>query len=215
MHTDTSGCGLIITTFSSHIARLKTIVECGRKLGRKVVFLGRSLSKYTSAAQEVGIVDFSDVEIIRYSRQVKKKIKQIMREGKEKYLVVCTGHQGEPKAILSRLARGELPWEWDADDCVIFSSQVIPSEINKEQSKVLEGHLHKHRARIFRDVHASGHGSREDLKQMIELLRPEHVIPSHGIKMMTDAMEELCELLGIPEDHIHSIKTGESLILEP
>ena len=108
-NTKTKGCGMIVTTFSSHIERLKTIVECGHKLNRKDVFLGRSLSKYSSAAKEVGLYDFKGVEIIRYARQVRQKLKEIQRNGKENYLVVCTGHQGEPKAILSRLARGDLP----------------------------------------------------------------------------------------------------------
>ena len=73
--------------------------------------------------------------------------------------------------------------------------------------------LKDHGDRIFHKVHASRHASQEDLKEFIELLRPEHVIPSHGIKMMTDAMEDLCQLLGIEADHIHSIKTGDTLIL--
>ena len=73
--------------------------------------------------------------------------------------------------------------------------------------------LKDHGVRIFHKVHASGHASREDLKEFIELLRPDHVIPSHGIKMMTDAMEDLCQLIGMKKDHIHSISTGDTLIL--
>jgi len=212
---DVEGKAVVTTTFSSHIARHKTLIEQGQALGRKVVMLGRSMAKYSSAAKDVGLYDYPNVEIIGFPRQVRRKIKQIMKEGKENYFLIVTGHQGETKALLSRMSRGELPWKWDKDDYMIFSSQVIPSEINKEQFKVLYGLLERNGLHnIFEKVHVSGHASRKDLQEFIEYLRPEHVIPGHGVQMMVDAMEELCKTLGMDDKHIHLIKTGETLKLE-
>ena len=88
---------------------------------------------------------------------------------------------------------------------------VIPAEINQEQSAALESLLKSHNIRIFRDVHVSGHASREDLRDFINILNPENVIPSHGVGEMVDAMEELCKLIGMKPENIHCIETGESL----
>lgn len=212
---DPEGCGIIATTFSSHIARHKTLIEQGQKMGRKVVMLGRSMAKYGFAAKDTGLYDYPNVEIIGFPRQVRRKLRQIKKEGKDKYFLIVTGHQGEPKALLSRMMRGDLPWEWDEEDFMIFSSQVIPSHVNEEQFKVLyDGLRQLGVVKIFEKVHVSGHASREDLEEFMQLLRPKHVIPSHGIEMMTDAMEDLCKVMGMDKEHIHSIKTGETLILE-
>ena len=92
--------GMIVTTFSSHIARLKSIVEFGKKLNREVVFLGRSLDKYSSAAKRAGIAPFlNDIRISKYRRQVEKTLHKVEHRRKD-YLFVCTGHQGEPGSIL-------------------------------------------------------------------------------------------------------------------
>ncbi len=102
---DHKGKAIVISTFSSHIARLKSIVECGTKLNRKIIFLGRSLYKYCSAAENAGIAYLSkEVEMVKYGKQIKKRIHRILREGRDKYILVVTGHQGEPKATLSKMA---------------------------------------------------------------------------------------------------------------
>ena len=212
---DTEGCGIITTTFSSHIARHKTLVEEGQRLGRKVVMLGRSMAKYAFAAKDVGLYDYPNVEILGYPRQVRSKLRQIRKEGKDKYFLIVTGHQGEPKALLSRMMRGDLTWDWEEDDFMIFSSKVIPTHINEEQFKVLyDGLRQLGVVKIFEHVHVSGHASRQDLEDFVELLKPKHVLPSHGIEAMTDAMEDLCKEEGMDMRHIHSIKTGETLILD-
>ncbi|GAI42760.1 unnamed protein product, partial [marine sediment metagenome] len=108
--------GLFVTTFSSHIARLKSITEFGKKLNRKIIFLGRSLNKYVSAAARVDMCPFrKDVEIATYRNQLQKILKKINKDRK-KYMVVCTGHQGEPGSILDRLSRGKLPFQFQTND---------------------------------------------------------------------------------------------------
>ncbi|MEM4398081.1 MAG: MBL fold metallo-hydrolase, partial [Candidatus Woesearchaeota archaeon] len=99
LNLDAKNNTIIVTTFSSHIARLKTIIEIGEKLNRKVVLLGRSLAKYVYAAENIGIINFSSkAKIISYKSQISRFLKKINEE-KEKYLIIATGHQGEKDAV--------------------------------------------------------------------------------------------------------------------
>jgi len=128
---------LIITTFSSHIARLKTIKEIAKKHKRKPVFLGRSMHKYIMAAEDTGLINFKDSEVINFKSLVKKKLRKIMQDGKEKYLIVCTGHQGEKRSVLYTIMKQEGFLE--QGDVVIFSSNVIPTETtikNREEMEI-------------------------------------------------------------------------------
>ena len=204
---------IIVTTFSSHLARLKSIIEFGMAIGRKVVFLGRSLEKYTSAGEKIGIIKYSDkVEIVKYAQQIKKKIAEIDRQGREKYLMVVTGHQGEPKSTLSKMISQEIPFRFRQDDCVIFSCNVIPSPINIENRKVLEEKLRKYGVRIFKDVHVSGHAAKEDLREFIKILNPLHIIPSHGDQSITLFLAELAKEMGYElGKNVHLMRNSERL----
>ena len=153
--TDNKNSGIIITTFSSHIARLKSITEFGNRLGREVVFLGRSLNKYMTAASNVGKAPFrNQIKLFTFRRQLEKAMGKINRE-KKKYLVVCTGHQGEPGSILDRISRRQLPLKLDEDDHIIFSSRTIPTPVNELNREQLERRLKKRKVRIFDNVHVS------------------------------------------------------------
>jgi len=188
--------GMIVTTFSSHIARLKSIVEFGKKLNREVVFLGRSLDKYSTAAKNIGIAPFlNDIKISKYRRQVEKTLHKVEIKRKD-YMIVCTGHQGEPGSILERLSRHDLPFKLNRDDNIIFSSSVIPTPINKEQFAKMENRLKKSKPRIFRDAHVSGHAGREDLRDIVHIINPQHIIPAHGGLDKTKPMAELSKELG-------------------
>ncbi|MBI2564412.1 MBL fold metallo-hydrolase [Candidatus Woesearchaeota archaeon] len=213
---DNKGKAIIVTTFSSHIARLKSIIEFGKKLNRKIVFLGRSLAKYCFAAEDTQISFFSkEVEIVQYSSKVAKKLKQIMKEGKEKYLLVVTGHQGEPKAILSKIAKGELPFKFDPEDNIIFSCNVIPTLINQQHRKLLEEQLHSFHVRIFKGVHVSGHGSREDIHELIHVLKPKHLIPAHSEKHVIDKFQEIaCDLKYEQGKNTHTLLNGLRVRIE-
>jgi ribonuclease J len=205
---------IFVTTFSSHIARLKSIVEFGKKLDREVIFLGRSLNKYSEAARGGGIAPFlKDVKICAYRRQLEKALIQVGKKRK-KYLVVCTGHQGEPGSILERLSRNQLPFRFEKNDNLIFSSSVIPTEINQMNFQKMEEKLKKRQMRIFKDVHVSGHGGREDLRDIIRILNPEHIIPSHGEEAKTKPMVELANEMGYKTSkQVHLLKDGVSVNL--
>ena len=153
--TDNRNSGMIVTTFSSHIARLKSITEFGKRLGREVIFLGSSLNKYVTAANNVGKCPFmKDIRLFTFRRQLEKALKRI-NANKRKYLVVCTGHQGEPGSILDRISRGQLPLKLSDEDHIIFSSKTIPTPINELNRGQLEKRLRKFKVRIFDNVHVS------------------------------------------------------------
>ncbi len=213
--TDNKGKAIIVTTFSSHLARLKSIIEFGKKLNRKIVFLGRSLAKYVKAGEDVGIINFSkDVEIVKFGKQIKRRLKKIMREGKEKYLLVVTGHQGEKKATLSKMITGELPFVFDSEDHVIFSCKTIPTPTNEHNRAIIEKRLKQYGVRLFKDIHTSGHAAREDLRDLINLTNPKYLIPAHGSKEMKEALADLARQMGYKlNKNLFLIKDGQRLKL--
>ncbi|MBD3164800.1 RNase J family beta-CASP ribonuclease [Candidatus Woesearchaeota archaeon] len=212
---DSKGKAVIVTTFSSHLARLKSIVEFGVKMNRKIVFLGRSLAKYTEAGENIGLVKFSGrVEIVKYGNKIKRKLSQVMKQGPEKYLLVVTGHQGEPKSTLSRMVKKGINFKFRPEDHVIFSCRIIPSQINVINRKKLEDELMHRGARIFRDIHVSGHAAKEDLRDMLTMLSPQHIVPAHGNLDMKMSLANLAIEKGYEmEKSIHILKDGETLKL--
>jgi ribonuclease J len=204
--------GIIVTTFSSHLARLKSILELGLKMNRKVLFLGRSMSRYITAGENCGIINFTEkAQVIRYPNQIEKALKKVAREGKEKYLLVVSGHQAEPKSTLSKIVGRTLDYELDPRDYVIFSCRVIPTPTNKSNRALMEKSLAKQGVHVFKDIHQSGHGSREDLKEIIEILQPKHVIPAHGILEMRVALAQIAKDMGYDSSHVHLISDGERM----
>lgn len=187
---------IFVTTFSSHIARLKSIVDFGRRTNRKIVFLGRSLNKYVSCAIKIGECPFQkDVLMIKYGNQVNSFLKKLEHE-RGKYLVVCTGHQAEPGSILDRITNDETPFKFRSDDNIIFASSVIPVAVNIHARNMMDKKLMRKGVRIQTDVHVSGHAGREDLRDMIEMLKPKHVIPAHGTLQQEAPLIELAKELG-------------------
>ncbi|MCH8004356.1 MAG: RNase J family beta-CASP ribonuclease [Nanoarchaeota archaeon] len=205
---------IIVTTFSSHMARLKSIIEFGKRLNRKIIFLGRSLSKYVKAAENVGIINFSkDVEMVKYSKQIERKLKKINKDRK-KYLLVTTGHQGEPKSVLHKIAKREFKFDLYPEDNVVFSCRTIPTPTNIANREALENELKQTGVRIFKDIHQSGHAAREDLRDFINMVKPKNIIPAHGTKEMKDALADLGVEMGYKVDeNIFLIKNGESIQL--
>ncbi|MFC1704995.1 RNase J family beta-CASP ribonuclease [Nanoarchaeota archaeon] len=213
--TDSKNKAVIVTTFSSHLARLKSIVEFGKKMNRKIVFLGRSLAKYTQAGENAGLVNFSkEVEIVKFGKEIRRRLKQIEADGRGKYLLVVTGHQGEPQATLSKIVDKELQFKLYSEDHIIFSCTVIPSPTNVENRNVLEAKLKKFGVRIFRDIHVSGHAAREDLRDLLNLVKPKNIIPAHGDESMKSAFVELAMEKGYKVGkNIHPLKDGGKLRL--
>lgn len=191
-----------ITTFSSHIERLNNIVNLAEKTGREIVFLGRSLSKYVASAMQVGSCPFGKkVKLLKYRRQVDSFLKRL-ESNRGKYFVVCTGHQAEENSILERVVRGSSGFKFRQGDNVIFSSSIIPVDVNLIAREKMDNRLKKIGVKIQTDVHVHGHGSREDMRDLIEYLKPKHVIPAHGTLQQETPFMDLAKEYGY--------KSGES-----
>lgn len=210
---DNDDHGMVVTTFSSHTARIKSIVEFGEKIGREVVLLGRSMEKYAGYAQDLGFADFlENVPVIGRRNDIYQELSDIMKHGKGETLIVTTGHQGEPDALLSRIARDETPFKLDRGDHVIFSSNVIPNPMNVANSYVLESYLSQHKVRMIRGAHVSGHGAREDHYELLDMLQPEHIVPSHGDIKAQAAYIGLAQDYGYdPQESVHLTSNGRTM----
>ncbi len=205
---------VIVTTFASHIPRLKSVVEFSKKIGRKTLFLGRSMFRYVNAAERVGLAPFmKDVEILTYKNQVKKKLRQIEEE-RHKWVIACTGNQGEPNSMLVKIDKGIFPFQIRSGDHIIFSSRTIPTPITIANREKLEKSLNNKGARIFTDVHTSGHLSREDIRDLINMVKPKHVIPIQGDLKVLTPVAELGKEMGFElGKNIHMMQNGETLEL--
>ena len=214
IETESFGKAVIVTTFSSHLARLKTIVKLGKQMGRKIVFLGRSMSKYIGAGENIGLVEFSkEGELVKFKREVRRKLRDIARIGAHKYMIICTGHQGEPKAVLSRIVNKEMQFKLMQGDHVVFSCNVIPTDINIEAREKLENKLKSYGVRIFKGAHVSGHAAREDLRELLMMVKPKKIIPSHSEKDVAKEVAGLAEELGYTKEDVLVVGNGKKISL--
>lgn len=205
---------VITTTFASHIARLKTLVEVGKKLNRKPVFLGRSMFNYINAAENIGLVKLSKKATVVHPRKTRSYLKKIEKTGRENYFLIMTGHQGERNSMLSRISKDETAFKVMPEDIVVFCSETIPSEVNKANRSLLMKNLRAHGARIFDEVHVSGHGAREDMREFLKMIQPEHYVPAHGgITKLSSAVKLAGELGYKLGEDAHLLQNGQELEL--
>lgn len=213
LSTNSKGKAMIVSTFSSHLARIKSIIEFAKILNRKVVILGRSLDKYVMAGEKCGVVEFSkQAKIIKYRQQAQKFLKNC--KNPEDYVFVVTGHQGEPKSMLARMIFNNY-FKFKMEDIVIFSCNIIPVEAGLRNREAMESELKKKKVRIFRDIHVSGHGAREDLRDLINIIEPEILLPSHSETATAEQFIELADEMGYKENKkCFLLKNGHKFKLE-
>ncbi|WP_225335950.1 RNase J family beta-CASP ribonuclease [Halomicrobium urmianum] len=172
--------GIVATTFASHIARVSSLIEFAEEIGREPVLLGRSMEQYSGTADRIGATSLpDDIGMYGHRKSVDRAFERIMNEGKDEYLPIVTGHQGEPRAMLTRMGRGETTFELDDGDKVLFSAGIIPEPTNEGQRYQAESLLKMQGARIYDDIHVSGHLRQEGHYEMLDALQPQHVIPAH------------------------------------
>ena len=163
---------IIISTFSSNIGRIEGIINAAERLGRPVIFDGRSLIGTLIMAKEKNCISFNEENIHEAMdhRAVNDK----------NAVIVVTGSQGETTAVLSRIARGEHPMiKIKPDDMIIFSSRTIPGNEN-DMERLLNNLIQNGVKHIVRNVHTSGHANAQELKLMARLVHPDYIIPVHG-----------------------------------
>jgi len=211
---ETEGHGVIVTTFSSHTPRLKSIFDVGKAMGREVVFVGRSLHNYISAAEQLDFVNFSDrAEIIKSAYWEKGRLAEIQKN-REDYMVIATGSQGEPNATISRMANEEVPFTIMPDDFVVFACGVIPTPTIQGNRQILEHKIHNKRARMFKDLHVSGHASREDIRDLIKIVQPNSIVPAHGDMQKLASVAALATEMGYTLGrNVHIMQNGQHVAL--
>lgn len=183
-----AGGAVLFSTFSSQIGRLNSLIDAndGR---RQIAFVGRSLKEYVQSAEELGLIDTSNIEIVSYFDECDDLMTKVDDE-REEWLVVATGNQGEPGAQLDKMASGTYGFDFERGDHMIFSSQVIPTPQNRANRHKLEKKLKENGVRIYEDIHTTGHAHQEDHRDFIKFLDPENIVPSHGhIKKLASYVE--------------------------
>jgi ribonuclease J len=166
---------LIVTAFASSVYRMQVLVDLAEQFGRKVAFVGRGMLQTSEAAQRLGYLRLPAGRVIRDS--------EVDSHPPSHVLCLATGSQGEPFAALSRIAIDDHRFVKVApEDTVVFSARAIPG--NEKSIGQVMNHLARRGAEVIyegiKHVHVSGHGSAEELKLMLTLVRPRYFIPIHG-----------------------------------
>lgn len=195
---------IVASTFASHIHRLHSLVDLADSLDREVVFVGRSLCRYIQAAKDSGVIDLTQRgRLLNFKRKVNSFFKKPFNP--KHFFFIVTGHQGEPNAVLSRMADGMF--KFNSDDAVIFSSNIIPVPVSINNRNILDSKLSSFDLTIYKDVHVSGHAHAKDHKKLLSILKPEFLFPVHGTTKMQDAMVFLAKKEGVK--NVISLKVGE------
>jgi ribonuclease J len=196
-----------VTTFASHVGRLRSVAKAAAACDREVVLVGRSMERITQVARETGylegIKDFRSVDVFGYLPP-------------EKVVALCTGSQGEARAALSRIAEDDHPEvSFSPGDRVIFSSRAIPGN-EKAVTRVING-LVARGVEVITDrdylVHVSGHPRRAELQDMIGWVRPQILIPAHGETLHMAAHAALARRAGVPK--VMTCRDGDLVRLAP
>ena len=172
----TSATGkLIVTAFASSVYRMQILVDLADRFGRKVAFVGRGMLRTSEAAQRLGYLKLPAGRVIRDA--------EVMNLPPSEVLCLTTGSQGEPMSAMSRIAIDDHRYvKVGPDDTVVFSARAIPG--NEKAIGQVYNHLARRGADVIyegiKHVHVSGHGSEEELKLMLSLVRPRHFVPIHG-----------------------------------
>ncbi len=208
-----AGGAVILSTFSSQISRLKSVIEANDGQ-RKIAFVGRSLKEYTKAAEELDLIDLSDVEVVSYFNECKELMDKV-DGARDEWLVVATGNQGEPGAQLDKIASQTYPFKFREGDHVIFSSQVIPTPLTQANRYSLEKKMKEQGVRLYKDIHTSGHAKKEDHRDFIDFMQPENIVPSHGNIQKLGSYVELAREEGYSlEEDVFIGENGRTIEIE-
>jgi len=188
---------IIVTTFSSTLNRIQQMINLSEKYNRKVVIEGFSMKTNIHILHEIGYANFSPQTLI--SAQEARNLPP------ENLTIICTGAQGDERSALTRIANKEhRNFQIEPGDTVVFSSSVVPG--NEESVQKIKDSLAKQRANIIHykmmEVHVSGHAQKEDLKQLLEIIRPKYLQPIYGDFYALKSHSDLAQEVGMSRDNI-------------
>ena len=196
--------GRIITaTFASLVSRIQQIADLADKYGRKLAVDGYSMKNNVEIAKKLGYITARQSTFI--------DVREVNNYPDNKIAILCTGAQGEGNAVLMRIVNDDhRNIKIHKGDTVIFSSSVIPG--NERSVQGVKDTLYRKGAEVIHykmmDIHSGGHGHSEDLKMMINLIRPKYLIPIHGTYYMRKIHSDLGKSVGLKEENIFVGENG-------
>ena len=198
-----AGGRILIGTFASLISRMAQVAKAAEKSGRLMAFVGTSMQENARIARKLGYLDIPDELIVPIDQALGMKARRTV--------LMCTGTQGEPSSILGRLSTGtNRQFDLRPDDTVILSSHPIPG--NEEMVHRTINRLYQRGADVIYDaiapVHVSGHASQEEMKLLLQVVRPKYFIPIHGELRHLKQHAALAREVGIPEENIAVVENG-------
>src|SRR5882757_9473490 len=199
---------LFISCFSSSIHRIKLAMELAHQHGRKVAFIGRSMNNSSEIAEDLGYIEIPDGLVINPG--------DMKNHAPEKVCVLISGTQGEPMSALSRAAvDNHKHAKIEKGDTVVLSSRIIPG--NEKTIYRMVDHLFRREAYVIYDdgssppVHVSGHASQEELKLIINLVKPQYFIPIHGEYRQLKLHAEMAAAMKGSVGNVMLIESGDVL----
>lgn len=201
---------IVVAAFASHIHRIQQVIDIAREEHRIVGVTGMSMNRNVAIAHELGFLEFKPGEVV--------DILEMPRVPRHKKVILSTGSQGEPLSALARIASGEHKHVTvEKGDTVVVSATPVPGN-EKAVSRVIDRLLKRGADVYYKSiaaVHVSGHGGAEELKLMINLIRPRYFMPIHGEYRHLSSHAALARQVGILERNIFVIENGDTLELGP
>jgi ribonuclease J len=200
---------ILVSSFASNVHRMQQAIDIGVSLDRKVAIVGRSMKKNMNIARNLGYIDVPDDALVKPA--------DLDDVPPERQLIICTGSQGEPMSALTRIAYRDHPAvHVERGDTVIISARPVPGNELRVHDSINEltrsGATVLHEANA--DVHVSGHACSEEMRQLLALVRPKHLMPIHGEYRMQAAHARLGQQSGVPADGILMCENGTVVELE-
>ncbi len=201
---------IIAATFASLLNRLQQLITLSEKYGRKVIIEGYSMRTNIEISKALGY--------LRIKKNTVIKAKDADKYANDKITILCTGSQGEDAAVLMRMANKEHKFlKIKKGDSVIFSSSTVPG--NERNVQNLKDEFFRQGAKVFHygmmDIHAGGHAQKEELKEIITIMKPKFFVPIHGQISMLVSHLELAQEIGMHENNTVFAETGQIINLTP
>ena len=193
---------IIVASFASHVHRIQQIIDMAALHGRKIAFVGRSMVRNMTTASDLGFLNIPGGMLVASDN--------LPNLPDDEAVLICTGSQGEPMAVLSRIANRDHPISVGPADTVILASSLIPGNENAV-NRVINGlarlgaHV-VHKANAL--VHVSGHAAAGELRYVYNVVKPRNVLPVHGEWRHMRANAEIAHSVGIPEDRVVIAEDG-------
>jgi ribonuclease J len=200
---------IIVTSFASNIHRVQQVIDAAATLGRKVALVGRSMRKNVNVGRSLGHVELPD--------GIQIQAHEVEDWPDHKVVVISTGSQGEPLSALRRMAHNDHPAvQLHEGDTVVFSATPIPG--NERAVGETVDRLYQIGCNVVTPaeapIHASGHGYQEELKLMLNLVRPRYVLPVHGDHKRLHLHAQLADAVGIAPERVFAGQNGLPLELD-